>query len=296
MASVAAVVLNWNRLAVTRECVAALLRWRDPALEIWVVDNGSRNGEAAAIAEDFPAVQVVAAGANLGFGGGNNLALRRTTATYGFLLNNDAGLEEDDGRRLVALLDTRLDLAVVGPLITDRDEPNRVQAAGGRDIARHARTSLRPADLPSHWLASDAPYPVDYVPGTAALLRLEAARAVGWLDERYFFAGEMADLCRRVRDLGWGCAVLPTTRAWHDRNGRPRERQALDAYYSLRNRFLYLREHPLAGGRAQRLRWVLLGLAGAGRDLTIGRPASARARVAALRDGLGGRFGGWNGA
>ncbi len=296
MASLAAVILNWNRLAATRECVAGLRAWRDPALEIWVVDNGSGNSEAAALVAEFADVRVLEAGANLGFGGGNNLALRQTTATYALLLNNDAGLEEGDGRRLVALLDARPDLAVVGPVITDRDDRARVQAAGGRDIARHARTNLRPADLPASWLTRDAPYPVDYVPGTAAVLRLEAARAVAWLDERYFFAGEMADLCRRLRDLGWGCAVLPTTRAWHDRNGRQPERLALDAYYSLRNRFLYLREHPLAAARRQRFRWVLLGLAGAGRALAVGRPASARARVVALRDGLAGRFGGWNGA
>ncbi|MGH9464260.1 MAG: glycosyltransferase, partial [Thermoanaerobaculia bacterium] len=118
MASLAAVVLNWNRLAATRECVAGLVGWRDPAMEVWVVDNGSDNGEAAALAGEFPAARVVAAGANLGFGGGNNLALRQAKATYALLLNNDAGIEEGDGRRLLALLEARPDLAVVGPLIT----------------------------------------------------------------------------------------------------------------------------------------------------------------------------------
>ncbi len=296
MASVAAVVLNWNRLAATRECVAGLRGWRDPVPEIWVVDNGSANGEAAALAAAFPDFRVLAAGANLGFGGGNNLALRQTGATYALLLNNDAGLPEDHGRRLIALLDARSDLGVVGPLITERCHPERVQAAGGRDIARHARTNLRPEDLPASWLAGGVPYPVDYVPGTAALLRLAAVRAVGWLDERYFFGGEMADLCRRLRGRGWGSAVLPTARAWHDRDARSPARRALDANAPLRNRFPYLREPAPAGERRQRARWVAYGLAGAGLDLVAGRPGSARARIAALRDGLAGRFGGWRGA
>jgi hypothetical protein len=293
MASLAAVILNWNGLEATRERVRELLGWRDLVPEVWVVDNGSDGAEATALAAEFPAARVLAAPANLGFGGGNNLALRRTGAAYALLLNNDAGLAEADGRRLLALLEARADLAVAGPLITDRGDPSRIQAAGGRDIARHARTNLRPGDLPAAWLAGAAPYPVDYVPGTAVMLRLEAVRAADWLDERYFFGGEMADLCRRLRRQGWGCAVLPTARAWHDRNGRSPSRQALDAYYTLRNRFLYLEDHAQARGRARRRGWIAYGVAAVGRDLLVGRPALARARLAALRDGLAGRFGGW---
>ncbi len=295
MPSLAVVVLNWNRLAATRRCVEALLGWRRLEPEVWVVDNGSHNGEAAALAAAFPTVRVLAAGRNLGFGGGNNLALRQTEAPFALLLNNDAGLEEEDAARLLGALEVRGDLAVVGPLITDRSEAARVQAAGGRDISRYARTNLRPGDLPPDWLRGGKPYPVDYVPGTVALLRLTPARQVGLLDERYFFGGEMADLCRRLRDLGWSCAVEPAARAWHERDGSAPERQRLDTYYILRNRFLFLREH---GGGARRWRaaaWVAYGTAGVLRDLLAGDGSRAGARAAALRDGVAGRFGGWAG-
>ena len=53
---VSIVVLNWNGLQDTRECLQSLLAQDYPSIEIHVVDNGSTNQEAAHLAEEFDEV------------------------------------------------------------------------------------------------------------------------------------------------------------------------------------------------------------------------------------------------
>ncbi|MEZ5333671.1 MAG: glycosyltransferase family 2 protein, partial [Thermoanaerobaculia bacterium] len=248
-----------------------------------VVDNDSSGDDLARLEAALPGVRILPAGTNLGFGGGNNLALRELATGCALLLNPDAGLAEADAERLLAELESDPRIAVTGPLLTD--PTGRVEAVGGRDIGRHARTHRRPEEA----VAPDAPpIEVDYVPGTAALLRLDAVRAVGGFDERFFFSGEMADLCRRLREAGWRCVVVPGARAWHRRADRDAARRDLDAYYSLRNRFLFVRKH---GAPGRRWWWAARGTVSALRHLVTGRPARARAEMRAVLHGLRGRFG-----
>lgn len=277
-------ILNWNSWAAARDRALEIASWSELRPEVWVIDNGSRGDDLARLRSALPMAHVLDAGRNLGFGGGVNLALSRIAAPFTLLLNHDAGLDQGAARDLLALLETRSDIAVAGPALTD--PAGRIEALGGRDIRRHVRTHVRPAE--GGGPPATGPLDVAYVPGTAALLRTEAVRAVGGLDESFFFSGEMPDLCRRLVDRGWRCVVLPTARAWHDRGGRGARREALDAYYSLRNRFLFLRKHPAPG---RRLFWTLYAVASALRHLLRGRARRAGAELLALAHGLRGRFG-----
>lgn len=277
-------ILNWNAWEPVRDRALEVSGWNRLQPDVWVVDNGSEGDEISRLRAALPRARVLDAGRNLGFGGGANLALREVSTPFVLLLNHDAGLDEGAARELMALLERRGDAAVAGPALTDRS--GEIEALGGRDIGRHVRTHRRPSEHDDETAAD--PIAVDYVPGTVALLRTEAVRQVGCFDERFFFSGEMADLCRRLVDRDWRCLVLPGARAWHERGGRGARREALDAYYSLRNRFLYLRKHPAPGRRAL---WALYAVASALRHLLVGRPAHARAQALALAHGLRGRFG-----
>ena len=84
-------VLNWNGREDTLRCLASLRGER-----VIVADNGSSDGSVEAIRSAFPDVEVVENGANLGFSGGNNAAIRRALdggAEWVVLLNNDAEAE-----------------------------------------------------------------------------------------------------------------------------------------------------------------------------------------------------------
>ncbi len=76
----AVIVVSYNTRELLRACLQATLASlaRSPALAatVWVVDNASSDGSAALVAGEFPQVRLLPSPANLGFAGGNNLALK----------------------------------------------------------------------------------------------------------------------------------------------------------------------------------------------------------------------------
>lgn len=302
MRELSVVLLNWNRQRATLACLDRIAAWSELRPRIWMVDNASEDGSAAIVAERYPSVELIASPVNLGFGGGNNLALRRIEGDYVLLHNNDAVIAEDAVARLVAALDAHPDLAVVGPVFTRSDRPDEIVAAGGRDISRHIAT-YAPGDparrrQPEQTGAAlpDTPevWPVDYVPGTVALLRVAALARVGLLDEDYFFGGELADLCARTSALGYGSAVLPAARAWHDAEEAAALRTTLYPYYILRNRFLFIRKFRRRAKPLLFALWSLYGVVAAAKAALAGQGRRARAIALGLADGLAGRVGDQN--
>lgn len=294
MSELAVVVINWNRAAATLGCLEKLSRWRRLRPEIWVVDNASGDDCAELVTSRFPTVTLLRSESNLGFGGGNNLALRRVTSPFVLLLNNDAAIGETAVTSLITVLRDRPRVAVAGPVLVTPSGTGERLTAGGRDISRHIGTHVPEERLEPGALAGRQPLSVQYVPGTVALLRTEALAQVGLFDEEYFFSGEMADLCERIRRHGYECVVAPWARAAHDLEVAAGDRGALYSYYSLRNRFLFIRKFR----RRQRALllpfWLAYGLFHIARSMLRGRWPAARAAGLALHDALAGRFGGQN--
>ena len=63
------------------------------------------------------------------------------------------------------------------------------------------------------------------------------------LDEEYFFSGEVADFCTRVHARGMGCAVYSGCVATHESDTGSAVRDTLYNYYTLRNRFLFVKRN-----------------------------------------------------
>ncbi|WP_083731017.1 glycosyltransferase family 2 protein [Protofrankia sp. BMG5.30] len=103
---VTVVIVNWNGAHLLPACLDGLAKQVTGfAFETWVVDNASADSSRALLAERYPWVQVVPSETNLGFAGGNNLALRAVTTPYAALLNNDAVPEPDWLANLLAPFD-----------------------------------------------------------------------------------------------------------------------------------------------------------------------------------------------
>jgi glycosyltransferase involved in cell wall biosynthesis len=101
------IIVNYNGAHLLPDCLRALGRQRDdaPAFDTVVVDNGSSDGSVELLARDFPWARVIASPHNLGFAGGNNLALREVSTRYAVLLNNDAAPEPRWLRNLLSEFD-----------------------------------------------------------------------------------------------------------------------------------------------------------------------------------------------
>lgn len=293
---VAVAIVNWNRTDSTVRAVSRLLAWDQPP-EIHVVDNGSHDGGAEALRRNLSAgedvLRILDAGTNLGYGAANNLVLEGTDKPFVLLLNDDARIEPRDLDQLLATAAAEPSIGAVGPLLFD-DSGTRVVAAGGLDIGTHIRTHARPERDDVRRLREGGPIPVDYVPGTAALLERSACAAVGNLDPRYFYGGELADLCRRLRRAGRRVLLDPAASARHDLAVADERRSSLYSYYVLRNRFLYVRSDGMPARLRGLAAWTLYGLAVTARAGLRGDARKFRALGRGFLDGILGRVGDGN--
>lgn len=286
--SPAIVILNWNNASDTILTVQAIQRWTDLVPAIWIVDNGSEDDSVERLRQECPGIRLLLSDHNRGFAAGNNLAVRQALeegqATSFLLLNNDAVIDEAGMEHMLDTL-AQPGVGVVGSILRDPPPDDRLQAAGGRNPLWHIDTHLR--QIPD----SSAPYPVDYVPGTAILIAAETFERVGWLDEAYFISGEIADFCFRARRHGYRCMIDPRATVYHDTGRSSELRVAFYTYYFLRNRFLFLRKF---GGAAQLplfLYWGLFGLASVVASRLRGQQRRSAALSLALRHGWRGKFG-----
>ena len=283
-----AIILNWNSTAATIRLVKQVSQWHRLAPTIWVVDNASANDSVDQISLRCPGIRLLRSAANLGYAGGNNLAIKAALETEShamLLLNNDAEIDEAGVTSLMQVMDATPTLGIIGPIINEFDGRRSILYAGGRNIAFHLNTRLEVAS-PS----SQAVCAADYVPGAVVLIRREVFVKAGLLDERYFFSGEIADLCLRARRCGFECAVVTRVIAQHNTHLADDRRKTLYAYYSLRNRLLYVRKFRYW----LLLAWSFIYWGMAARNLLVGRLAAARVIWLAWSDGIRGKFGNRN--
>ena len=91
--SVSVIVVNWNRRDLLRACLKSLGNQTEKAFDMIVVDNGSGDGSAEMVEQEYPGVQLIRNRENRGFCAANNQGIQASRAEFVALLNNDAEAE-----------------------------------------------------------------------------------------------------------------------------------------------------------------------------------------------------------
>lgn len=244
MPQVTIIVLNWNGLADTLECLASLSRLDYPDYEVAVVDNGSTDGSVEEIRPHFPGVTLIENRENLGYAGGNNVGLRhalRQGADHALLLNNDTEVTADFLRRLVEAAQADPQVGVAGPTIYYYDQPDVIWSAGGSIDWRRGDARMVGLNERDAGQFGNKPREVDFVSGCAMLVRRAVLEQVGLLDERFFAYYEEVEWCARMRRAGFKIIQVPQARLWHKITPECRAASPLVYYYMTRNRLLFLK-------------------------------------------------------
>lgn len=223
------IIVNHNTREELLACLASLFRERPAALaRVFLVDNASTDGSAAAVRSAWPAVEVIALDRNAGFAAANNVALRRATAPLVLLLNSDTIVPAGAIDRLVDRLHATQATAA-GPRLVDADGRPEVSFGPMLSPAGEAIQAVRlrlsrirggPAARYIRRLVSRE-RDVDWVSGACLLVRREAALAAGGFDERYFLYEEDVDFCAALRARGGRVLFTPHAEITHLR-GRAR--------------------------------------------------------------------------
>lgn len=286
-----AVVLSWNGREDTLACLESLR-----GVETVVVDNGSLDGSADAVAQRHPEVELIRAGVNLGFAAGNNVGVRRALdrgADWVVLVNNDATVAADFAEAVAATVARHPDAGALAGKVYLADSPDLLWYAGGSFEPRVGYSGRTRGAGKRDDGSYDAEIDVDW--GTGALLAVsrEAIDRVGLLDEELFAYMEDVDWCLRIRDAGLRVVFAPSVKAWHRvsaSTGGPASTTSL--YYHCRNTLAVCeRRRPLGRGHTGVRRAIVVAthLLQALRHPT--RRAAAWAVVRAWRDYRRGRLG-----
>ena len=274
----AVIVLNWNRVNDTIECLESLLPVvKTDRVSLVCCDNASSDhsvaileawgrrhfpGPAARGATDEPSARtggefvLLRTERNGGYAAGNNAALRYLLAQdspeFVWLLNNDTVVATDALPRLLAFARQHPDAGAIGSTLVDDRDRERVQCAGGCRYLP-ALTLMwnvlggRPLrEVLQHYQRVR----LDYVHGAAMLLPAAVLDRVGLLDERFFLYYEEADFARRLRAQGYRLAWCRESVVYHKgavstggRSNEHRRESVLANYHENLSTLLFTAQH-----------------------------------------------------
>jgi len=254
--TVSILIITRNTCALTRAAIASARGSGDSLeKEIIVVDNGSTDETAAALAREFPDVKYLRSERNLGFAGANNLGARQARGGFLALLNSDARLQPDSLRLAVEWMRAHPDCGIAGGQLFSPDGSRQNSIANFPSLATELlNKSLLRRVFPKRFPGKEQQFreavEVESVIGAFMLVREAVWRAAGGMDERYFFFFEETDFCREARERGWKVFHLPQVKVWHDQGGSAGQVRVPARIEYWRSRYIYFAKRHSAWTRA----------------------------------------------
>lgn len=244
---VSIVVLNWNGLENTLECIESLSKINYPNYEIIVVDNGSSDGSAQTLKDRRYKITLLENAENLGFSAGNNVGILYALehgADYIFLINNDTIVDQDIVRTLVDVGEKDTRIGMIGPKIYDFYEPDKIWFAGAFIDWKTGESPHLGKGKMDEGQYTDV-VEVERLTGCAMLIKREVFEKIGLLDPSYFLYFEDVDFCVRAKKANYKIVCAQHAKVWHKESMSTKAKSGspLHTYYHNRNRLLFLKKH-----------------------------------------------------
>lgn len=135
--SVSIIILNWNGLEDTIECVKSLQKADYPNFDIIIVDNASEGNDVEMLYETFgDSIELIENEENYGYAGGNNIGIKyvlnNKKSKYIVTLNNDTTVDKNFLKPLVSFAEENENVGMIGPKIYYYYEPNVIWFTGSK--------------------------------------------------------------------------------------------------------------------------------------------------------------------
>jgi len=130
------ITVNFNQLEITCALFDSIRRNTYKNVEVILVDNASKINPQSHIQSHYPEVIFLRSDKNLGFAGGNNLALPKVNGEYLFFVNNDAELTDNCIETLLAQFNKNPKLGIISPMVYNRPTYTLYTWSGYDDTCR----------------------------------------------------------------------------------------------------------------------------------------------------------------
>jgi GT2 family glycosyltransferase len=221
------IIVNYNTEKLLKGCLESVYASANGTpLDIWVVDNSSRDNSVSMVKSQFPTVQVLENPSNVGFSKANNMVISRSRSEYILLLNPDTLVIGDAIERMLRFMNKHPEVGIAGCKVLNRD--GTLQLACRRSIPTPKAAFFRLTGLSllfpkskviaqynMTYKSPDETHEVDAVSGAFLMIRRKVVEQIGLLDERFFMYGEELDWCLRAKRAGWAVMYHPDARIVH---------------------------------------------------------------------------------
>lgn len=171
--------------------------------KIVIIDNGSDDTIESILQQRFKntGIELIKLANNIGFGKANNIALRKTTTKYAFILNPDSITTEDSIDKLVEIASLNNQIALANPLFVAEDDLNMV------DKFKYYKKF--------GFVGNEQFKNKNDQCGGALLMRVEIFRIIGFFDENIFLYAEDNEISARSLQFGFKNIVAKDSFCFH---------------------------------------------------------------------------------
>jgi GT2 family glycosyltransferase/Flp pilus assembly protein TadD len=199
---VSIIILTFNQLKYTKECVESIRKHTPEPHEIIFVDNGSTDVTGKwlkKLVENNSNYRLIANTKNLGFSKGCNQGIEASTGEYILLLNNDVVVTENWLAGMLECIKSAPDIGIVGPMTNNISGPQKVPDAGYSSIDGLSEYAMAFRQKNRHRRIA-----CRRIVGFCMLFKQRLIEEVGSLDESFGSGNfEDDDLCLRVSLAGY---------------------------------------------------------------------------------------------
>ncbi len=240
---VSVVTVNFNQSEVTCEFLRSFYQISYPNTEIIVVDNASPSDHPEIIKEQFPDIRFIQTKKNLGFAGGNNVALPYCKGKYVLFINNDTEVDPGFLEPLVEVLEGNPHIAMVSPKIHYFHTPDTFQFAGFTPIhpitIRNFAIGFGEKDKGQY----DITCQTGSIFGAAMLVSMEVIKKVGTMTENFFLYYEEHDWAEHIKKAGYKIYYQGKSLVLHKESISTVKESPFQIFYLTRGRILYARRN-----------------------------------------------------
>jgi GT2 family glycosyltransferase len=246
MYKTAIVILNWNGISYLKMFLATVIKHSlNSETLVCVADNGSTDGSAEWIADNFKDVKLIKLDKNYGFAGGYNLAVKQLDARYFVLLNSDIEVTEGWLQPLVSFMDNNPDVASCQPKILSYSRKDHFEHAGaaGCFIDKYGYAFCRGRifnKIEKDTGQYDSQINVFWSSGACMIVQRDAWERCGGFDATFFAHMEEIDLCWRFQNSGYRVCYLPDPVVYHVGGGSLPYNSPFKTYLNFRNSLFLL--------------------------------------------------------
>ncbi len=239
------ILLNYNGVKDTIDCISSIKKNNYNSYRIVVVDNASTDNSLEILRKekDVYDFDLVISNKNNGFSAGNNLGIQfalKNKAEYILLLNNDTIVEKDF---LINLLETEKkynnDIVVTSKILYFASK-NMIWYGGGsfnKITSRVKHIGINKIDDKINNIEKE----VTFISGCCMLIPSKILLKVGLFEEKYFLYCEDTDYCCRLMKNNIKMIYNPKSIIYHKVNGSTKKISNMITYYNVRNKKLIIK-------------------------------------------------------